>query len=693
MLFLLHVLLNTTLFFRLTIGIFADEKTEPVASAVPTPSVQSIDTQWPSIRGPQWNGISQEGGLADSWPKEGPPVLWTRELGQGYSAFVAWDDRLATQYQTLRGQFVACLEADTGRTIWEHRYDWPYDPAGVYPGPRATPTYHDGCVYFASPAGLIGCLNADSGKLIWSLELSTRFKGELTGFGYACSPTLIDGLLILPVGCPGASMVAFDAKSGAVRWQAGQQAASYAPAFPIHLRGRALVLGYMENFLVCHDRSTGEVLWEHKLSAGYDEHSSWPLYREPHLWISSPFRAGAELLELSDDPSAPVRSLGKQSLISNDIFPSVLLDGAVYGFDVLEPQAKIHRSTRGVFRCIDFMTGEEHWAVGDGRPIRGSQNTPVPSTALKKENSSEGSYGHDRFIGHATVIAADGKLILFNDLGELILARATAERFDELGRISVLSGEICWTQPALSRGRLFVRNQSRAACLFLGKPEFLEADLQRQATTTAAIPQSEYFDWAAIILGVEPEYAFDIPSPQWLIKWYKVSLIGIIGGGFAVLLAAMTIRPVRRLSAETRETCCWIVIFFAGALGTTFLSPLMNDFIFTWPVCIFASYQCLMDRLAMHRRELSSRDRWRSRLACIVFLATCLLYFLVCRRLSLVFEWVFLGGFAAAIPLSLAGRFFFAKKSWHWLWKVVCIAASFTAFYWSSVAFLHVRVR
>ena len=43
-------------------------------------------SDWPTIRGPAWNGISNEEGIAETWPQEGPPVLWTRELGQGYSA-------------------------------------------------------------------------------------------------------------------------------------------------------------------------------------------------------------------------------------------------------------------------------------------------------------------------------------------------------------------------------------------------------------------------------------------------------------------------------------------------------------------------------------------------------------------------------------------------------------------------------
>jgi hypothetical protein len=249
---------------------------------------------------------------------------------------------------------------------------------------------------------------------------------------------------------------------------------------------------------------------------------------------------------------------------------------------------------------------------------------------------------------------------------------------------------------------LFVRNHSRAACLYLGRPESLDAELQHSATTAASIPQSEYFDWAAIILGVEPEYAFDLPSPEWLKKWYQVCLVGIIGGCFAFILMTMVFPSVRRLSPETRETTGWFLVFLMGALGTTCLSPRMSDFIFTWPVCLFAAFQPLMDRIVVRRGELNHSDqshsaqtrqsRWRSRLACLVFLSVCLLYFLACRRLSLVFEWVFLGGFAAAIPFSLTGKILFRQRRWHWLWKALCVAASFTAFFWSSVAFLHMRV-
>ncbi len=133
-------------------------------------SVRSVaadgEVGWPFVRGPEFDNHSAETGLADAWPKQGPPVVWTRPLGTGYSSFTARDGRIFSQYQSLGGQYVVCLGADTGRTVWEYRYDWPYDSTGLYPGPRSTPTLADGRVYFSGTSGLVGCLTANDGRLI-----------------------------------------------------------------------------------------------------------------------------------------------------------------------------------------------------------------------------------------------------------------------------------------------------------------------------------------------------------------------------------------------------------------------------------------------------------------------------------------------------------------------------------------------
>ncbi len=123
----------------------------------PQPEEQvPADPGWPHIRGPYYSGASTNTRLADAWPAEGPSVLWTCEVGRGYSGMIAVGNRVYTQAQTLTEQVVLALDADTGRTIWEHRYGWPYDAGGMYPGPRSTPTWSDGRIYFAGPDGLVG---------------------------------------------------------------------------------------------------------------------------------------------------------------------------------------------------------------------------------------------------------------------------------------------------------------------------------------------------------------------------------------------------------------------------------------------------------------------------------------------------------------------------------------------------------
>lgn len=598
------------------------------------------DRGWPFVRGPAFNAHSPEINIADSWPVEGPPVLWTRPLGQGYSAFVAFGDRVYTQAQTLAGQYVHCLEADSGETVWSYKYDWPYEAAGVYPGPRATPTIADGHVYFASPAGLIGCLDANTGDLIWSRNVIEEYSGDGgIGFGYACSPVVLEGRVILPVGGPGASLVALDTKTGGELWASGDDPASYSPAVPIEHQGRKLVVGYFQNSLNVFDRETGEPFTQLDLSSGYDEHSAWPIYHEPYLWISGPFRSGSHLLEMPG-PAGEFQTVWKDRVLSNDVTSSVLVDGYLYGFDLYDAQSKVHRASRGKFLCINFMTGEEQWSIGTGR--------------VKREDSDRPQQD-DPEIGQSGIVAVDGKLLIFNEVGELILARPNPMQYEELARVSVLAGELSWTPPTVHHGRVYLRNHSRAVCVYVGNPELL-TETDQPVLTVADVPQSEYGDLAAQLLSVEPEYAFDVPSREWQTRWCLVSLALLAASAFAagiihILTPGRWHRPGGRFVFRT-------LAFLAGALGTTFLSQWSREFIFTWPLCVFVCFDALGGDLKLRRRSVDTHSLQRSSrrgewLRGGTFLIVCLVYFLICRRLSLVFEWTYLMGFPAAVPFSM----------------------------------------
>lgn len=628
---------------------------------------------WSFYRGPHYDGHVAKSELTESWPADGPPVLWVRRAGTGCSSLVAWKNRVATQWQTLAGQYVVCLDADTGETVWRYRYDWPYLPESVYPGPRSSPTYWNGRVLFAAPDGLVGCLDADSGKLLWSDNFKQRFSGKGTGFGYSCSPAVIDGRVVLPVGGANASMVAMDVRTGKLIWRAGDEPASYASALPISYKGRQLVVGYLKNALVCHDLSDGELMWRFPLSTGYDEHSCWPIYREPYLWIAAAFRGGSQLLEIRGSNELSIKPVWKSPLMSNDILSSVLVGDALFGFDVSDAQAKAHRPTRGSFRCLSFLEGQHNWAT---------------SAERRRRPGDEATDDRGRRIGHASVVVADGKLLLLNDTGELILARASSSEYMELGRTQILGGEICWTQPILYRNRVYARNQSRIVCVYVGEPSQLARSTLSSSTPAAELPQEKYRDVAAVVLGIEPEFAFDVPSVQRCAKWFLVSWLGVLGISWLVAFCPRLLAR-RRTSHEVSRRVFWCLAFFLGLIGTTFLSPWLNDFIFTWHVCIFIAFHATVYQLRDTETVAGGRwGIWRTRLAALFFLATCAAYFLVCRRLSLVFEWVFLCGFVAAMPFCIAGMRRFRSRSWYSAWEALMISLAFSGFHWFSVGIL-----
>ncbi len=677
-----------------------------------TEPVQSVEPSWPQWRGAIHDAVANRERLTESWPESGPPVLWTREIGKGYSSFIAVGDRVWTQTQTLYEQAVVCLDAATGETIWSQKYGWPYDGGGLYPGPRATPTWHDGRIYYAAPEGTIGCLDARTGRSIWETNPKKTFHGRGTDFGCAASPVVVDGLVIVPVGGLDASVIALDAGDGSLVWKSGESPASYASVLPITLNGRPRIVALLENSLAIIDRANGRLLWEDEFSAGYDEHSAAPLYREPFLMIAGPFRSGAKcyrLVETDVDDAAPRDANAVSPLkptvawealkFSNDIASSVLVDGYVYGFDLKDAQSRLNRPSRGEFRCLDFETGKIVWSTDK--------------------------------VGHANIIVADGKLILFNDKGEVILARVNPERYEELARTTVFQDEISWSAAALCHGRLFLRTQTRAVCLYLGAEPLAPKIVTKSMTD---IPHVRSFD-PAPLLGGEREYPATTPEWSELRAWWLWSLAGLLLATICSAVICLTMwciahcrmgTPARPLLNEGRLTASkesndltnesrtgksahpttdssrhswliarvafWMTTLLVGTVGSPLLNHRLNDYVFLWPLVLWASLQLTLIAVTWAESQplpLRRRARWGSRLTGFSLLATSGLYFHLCRRLGLSIEWGFLTGFLPAFPVAaLCARGLLARHRFALLTDLLCATVSFSAYFWSCGLFL-----
>jgi outer membrane protein assembly factor BamB len=647
---------------------------ERIESIGPLPESQaSSGPEWPHLRGPAYSGVSDETGLADAWPPGGPPVLWNREIGRGYSGIIAVGNRLWTQRQTPTEQSVLCLDAETGSQIWEHRYGWAYEPGGMYPGPRSTPTWHDGRVYFAAPDGLIGCLRADGGEAIWMVNVNKKFGGHGTEFGYSCSPLVEAGRAILPVGGPEASVVALNAFDGSVVWTSGSEPASYCSPIPITLGGRRLVVAFLQNTLALVDLESGKWFWQQSYSHGYDEHAALPVYSEPHLMVMLPFRAGADLYRLeashtdsagTHGPTIAGRLQWHSTELSNDTASSVLYQGFVYGFDLLEAQANGRRPSRGQFKCLEFPNGKVRWTT-------------------------------DR-VGHASLVAAEGKLFLLNDKGELILARATPDQYEEIGRLQVFHREICWTSPTLHRGRIYLRSPTRAACLDVTRAisPYPETNPKAPPAPATAPPASEPFDLVRLI-GREREYPFDPPDLNELTRWYLWSLGALAAAGLAAWLAGLACRRTggspSLLAARVPAALFWLLAIMLGLAATPVANWVSDGFVFTWPLAVFVVHELVLAAVVSSQRISGQRvARWVGPAAAVGLVAAFAAYYDLCRLLNLPMAWVFLIGLIPSWPVAVPlahrlGRIQGVLS--HWFWA----SAAFTLFFWASAAWLWVH--
>lgn len=601
-----------------------------------TALVGAIAADWPHVRGPAYDAHSAETGFVSPWPEAGPPVLWIRELGPGYSAFTIAENRAFTLFQTNAGMFLIALDAGTGAELWKERVDWPWQQGGMYPGPYASPTVSEGRVFYATPTGIVGCLQASDGRSVWTVNVREKFGSRGTEFGYVSTPTVEDGRVFLPVGGMNAAMVALSAADGSTLWASGDDPASYCPAYPITLDGRRFVVGFFQNTISLFDAKTGERVWRERYSMSYDEHAAWPLFDGRHLLIASPFRVGSQLYRLNTSENRiTAKSVWSGRQLSNDVCSSLLHEGFVYGFDLQQAQASTHRPAKGTFKCLEFATGKVRW--------------------------------ESNAIGEASILHADGKLILWTETGSLILAKPNAERYEELARAKVLSGGgMCWAAPALSGKRLIVRDHKQAVCLYLGSPR--ELDPARPTYTLTATDGG--FDWTRLV-PVEPEFANDAPHVSEIAEWFAWSL------GVLALAAAFSC-ILRLVLRRGNALSMFVVLAIAlGAVATTAIGYWFECFAWIWPVSLYVAFRGVI-ALGFDRTARGWRHQVLARLVLLLFIAACYGYYRFCIVIGYAMAWGFLGGFVPAAPFAILANRCHGRRRWF------LELLGFTVYFWVS---------
>jgi outer membrane protein assembly factor BamB len=395
-----------------------------------TPAATAGD--WPQFLGPHRNGISDETGLLESWPADGPPEDWRIEGGVGMSGVAISRDRAITLVQTDGQQWLLCLDAKAGSTTWKTPLSKAYEN-GMGDGPRGTPAIEGDNVFAFTGEGILVCARFADGEIRWKHETVKEFSGKEADYGMACSPLVVGKNVVVTIGAPQATVVAFEIESGKLAWSAGTDHCGYSSPAILNVNGREQLVTYTGNSALGINPGDGKVLWRFPYVTDFDCNIATPIEYKGQVFISSGENHGSAMLKITPNEKTPTEvwgSHGPRSVLRCDWPTPILLDGHLYGFDNVGSAGAVTH-----FTCVNADTGERVWQ-------------------------------QPRF-GKGNLISADGKLWISTMKGELVLVEATTEEFRELGRKTVIG--TTRQMPTLSNGRLYLRDNEQILCLDVKK--------------------------------------------------------------------------------------------------------------------------------------------------------------------------------------------------------------------------------
>ena len=386
--------------------------------------------QWTQFGGPGQNFKVEGKGLSEKWPAEGPRKIWTRKLGEGYSAILAEGDRLYTMYRAGAKEVVTSLGANTGETLWEFGYvSLPPEghDAEWGKGPNATPLLTDGSIYTIGVAGIMHCLDAATGKLLWSHNLLGEFGGNVLVLGYSSSPIAYKDTVIVLVGGKDQSIVAFDKNDGHVVWKNLSFENSYSTPRIMKICGEDQLVTFMGTEVIGVDPHTGVLKWQYPIRNEYKQNITMPSLLDDDLLFISTWKAGSRGLKLVKGEPFRVEELWSTRKVHSFYESSVLIGDYVYGSSG-PPEAHL-------MSAINVRTGKIAW--------------------------------RQRGFASANVVAVGDRLIILDENGHLALATPGPEGLTVHSKIQLLKRP-SRTVPTVVGNVVYVRDAESIMALDLG---------------------------------------------------------------------------------------------------------------------------------------------------------------------------------------------------------------------------------
>jgi outer membrane protein assembly factor BamB len=435
------------------------------AAGVPDLWQRTQGSDWPAFLGPAGDGTSPETGFFAASGLRGTRVLWQRPITGGYAMPTVSRGRLFLFTRPGNVNRLDCLRAETGEPLWHFEYPTAYrDLYGYDGGPRCCPVVDDERVYIAGAEGMLHCLSVLDGSVIWKIDTFAEFGVVQNFFGVGSTPIVEGDLLMANIGGsppesrdvpPGqldrvrgadSGVVAFDTRTGKVRWRFGDELASYASPTLATIAGRRWGFVFARGGLVGFDPATGtqdfHFPWRARILESVN--AANPVVVGDEVLVSECYGPGAALVRAKPGGCEVVwqdDARQRRKILQCHWSTPIHRDGFVYG-------CSGRHTENAELRCVEWKTGRVAW-------------------------SQPG-------LGRTSLLHVDGHFFCLTEGGDLLVVRATPERFDEVAEIPVVGAPPApgaeqpklltypaWAAPILAHGLLYVRGADRLVCIEL----------------------------------------------------------------------------------------------------------------------------------------------------------------------------------------------------------------------------------
>jgi outer membrane protein assembly factor BamB len=421
---------------------------------------------WPQWLGPQRDSVWRETGILQKFPTNGVTVRWRTPVGGGYAGPAVAQGRVYVIDRQLnkgannpkdpfqRGvipgtERVVCLDEPTGKILWQREYDAPYTVS--YPaGPRATPLVADGKVFTLGAEGSLLCLDTKDGKVIWAHDFKADYHIPTPMWGFSACPLLDGDKLICLVGGSNTTAVAFNKDTGKEIWRAlSSKEPGYCPPVIIESGGKRQLIVWHPQAVNGLDPETGKVWWSEPCDIRSAMTIPTPRKMDDLLYFTC-FYNGSMMLRLEHDKPAAKLLWQSKKVSEKDtdalhctMATPFLESGYIYGV-----------CSYGQLRCLKAYTGERLWETLDA------------TTNDHKEMR----------WANAFIVKNGGRFFLFNEKGDLIIAKLSPKGYEEISRAHILEPtntaagrDVVWTHPAYANKSIYARNDKEIVCVNLAE--------------------------------------------------------------------------------------------------------------------------------------------------------------------------------------------------------------------------------